>query len=391
MSRLLSPRIIGLLLLVALLGGGAWLLRPARSATIQASLSVAEALSAPAAGFARATEPRPFSFPDDHGPHQEYQTEWWYYTGNLDTADGRHFGYQLTLFRRGLTTEPVERASNWATNNIYMAHFALTDVAGKQFYSFERYSRDGAGLAGAEADPFRVWTGAWEAAGAPETGTHLRAAQGPVALDIVARSTKEPVLQGNAGLSQKSDAQGNASYYYSLTRMVTEGTITIDGQSYAVSGLSWKDREWATQALAEDQIGWDWFAFHLTDGSDLMVGQLRRMNGPAEWYGGSFTLENGNNTLLIPGEVEFEILDYWTNPEGIRYPSRWRITVPKIELVVETEPYLPDQELQTAIKYWEGAVRVTGTRNGQPVSGNGYIEMTGYSDQENSTVPNRGQ
>src|SRR4051812_22005971 len=129
------------------------------------------------AGFARATAPREFVFPQDHGPHPEYAIEWWYYTGNLDTAQGRHFGYQLTFFRIGLTPMPIARASDFATSNIYMAHFALTDVANQKFYAFERFSRSAAGLAGAQAQPFRVWLEDWDAAGADGLPMRLQAAQ----------------------------------------------------------------------------------------------------------------------------------------------------------------------------------------------------------------------
>ena len=210
------------LLVAALLLAGAWLLRPAQSAPLEAGLTVAEALGARAEGYLRAEQPRQFSFPADHGPHEGFRTEWWYYTGNLDTADGRHFGFQLTFFRNALTPEPAQRDSAWATRNVYMAHFALSDPSGERFYAFDRYSRDGAGLAGAQAEPFRVWTESWEATGAPESGTRLRAAQDDIAIDLVARGAKPPVLQGDDGLAKKGEQSGRATYYYSLTRMKTQ-------------------------------------------------------------------------------------------------------------------------------------------------------------------------
>lgn len=386
--RILLP----LALLLALLGGLALALRPSSAAPIGATLTVNEALTADdATGFARATEPRSFTFPADHGPHAEYQTEWWYYTGNLEGEDGRHWGFQLTFFRRSLTAEPQQRSSNWAAENIYMAHFALTDVGGNKFYAFDRFTRDGAGLAGADHAPFHVWTGSWQASGDPETGTRLQASADNVAIDLVARSTKPPVLQGDNGLSQKSSGVGNASYYYSLTRMATEGTITVDGTTYNVAGSTWKDREWSTSVLEQNQVGWDWFALHLDDGRDLMYYQIRLADGTIEpLSSGTLVAADGSTTRIARDEMQIEVLDRWPSPRsGAEYPSRWRVRVPTQGLDLAIDPYVADQELPFSVTYWEGAVRVDGTSNGEPSTGNGYIEMTGYSEQKPSAVENR--
>lgn len=383
---------VTLALIGALLAGLAWLLRPTTPTAVGATLTVSEAINAENAdAFARATEPREFRFPQDHGPHQEYQTEWWYYTGNLESADGRHWGFQLTFFRRGLHPEIIERESAWATSNIYMAHFALTDVAGNQFYAFDRFRRDGAGLAGAQADPFRVWTGNWEASAAPDGGMRLRASEDNVALDLVARNIKPTVLQGDQGLSQKSAGEGNASYYYSFTRMATEGTITVDGQEFSVTGLSWLDREWSTSLLEETQQGWDWFALQFDDDREMMFFQIRLADGSIEpLSGGTFVDTDGSTTRITHDDVQIEVLERWTSPHsGAQYPSRWRMTSPTLGLDITIEPYLSDQELAFSVTYWEGAVRITGTRDGQPIEGNGYIEMTGYTNREQTAVDNR--
>ncbi len=381
-----------LALLLAALGRLAWVLRPAQPGAIGATLTVNQALTADdTSGFARATEPRAFTFPADHGPHAQFQTEWWYYTGNLDSADGRHWGFQLTFFRRALAPEAAERSSNWATNNIYMAHFALTDVGANQFYRFDRFARDGAGLAGAEGVPFHVWTGNWQASGDPESGTRLQASAENVAIDLVARTTKPPVLQGDNGLSQKSSGAGNASYYYSLTRMATDGTITVDGTTYNVAGAAWKDREWSTSVLEQNQVGWDWFAFQLEDGRELMYYQIRLQDGSIEpLSSGILVAADGTSTRIARDEIEIEVLDRWASPRsGGQYPSRWRIRVPSQGLNLLVEPYIADQELPFSVTYWEGAVRVDGTSNGQAIAGDGYIEMTGYSDSQRSVVESR--
>jgi predicted secreted hydrolase len=352
----------------------------------QTRLTVAEALAGSnQQGFAKATEPRPFVFPQDHGPHQEYATEWWYYTGNLDAADGRHFGYQLTFFRFALAPDKPQRPSDWATSNIYMAHFALTDVAGKQFHAFERFSRDGAGLAGATGDPFRVWLESWSAAGQGADGLPMRlhAAQADVAIDLTLERGKPVVLQGDHGLSQKSAEPGNASYYYSLTRMPTSGAIQIGGMRFEVSGLSWMDREWSTSALAPDQVGWDWFALQLSDGRDLMSFQLRLRDGRSDPYSaGTLVSADGTARTLHAGEITLTPEGTWqSSRDGASYPATWRLQVPSANIDLRLTPYHADQELPLSVAYWEGAVQIEGTAGGQLVGGSGYIEMTGYADQ----------
>jgi predicted secreted hydrolase len=356
---------------------------PARP-EVRAGVSAVEAMGAANdPGWARATAPRPFVFPADHGPHQEFAIEWWYWTGNLD-AGGRHFGYQLTIFRRGLTPNPAERGSNWAASNIYMAHFALSDVATGRFYAFERFSRDAAGLAGASGAPFRVFLDDWGAEGSgPEGMTmRLRAAQDDVAIDLTLDSTKPPTLQGDRGLSQKGPSPGNASLYYSLTRMATTGTVRVGEASYPVTGLSWMDREWSTSALEGGIVGWDWFALHLDTGEDLMFYQLRTADGGASPFTkGSLTGPDGAVRQLAAADVRLTPLDTWRSPRsGAEYPSRWRLEAPALGLDLSLEPFLKDQELPVSVVYWEGAVRIAGTAGGRPVGGSGYVEMTGYGD-----------
>jgi len=226
MRRLLATALASLLALAALL----WvLLRPATSPPAE-QFDVAKALGdAPSQGFARATTPRAFHFPADHGPHPGYRNEWWYFTGNLTTDAGRRFGYELSLFRIALSPDASPRASAWGTNQVYMAHFALTDVAAGKFYFYERFARGGAGLAGAQAAPFAVWLEDWRVESDPRDVQtwHLRAAAGDVAIALALTPCKPVVLQGERGLSRKSAEPGNASYYYSLPRLASDGTITI--------------------------------------------------------------------------------------------------------------------------------------------------------------------
>ncbi len=346
-----------------------------------------QGLAAPAdvGGFARATGPLPLSFPADYGPHPDFQTEWWYYTGNLAGEDGRHFGYQFTIFRRAMLppTERAERDSDWGADQMYMGHFALTDVAGRRFHSFERLARGGAGLAGAQAEPYAVWLEDWRVEDVPgQPGvTRVRAAAGDVAIDLLLADAKGPVLQGDQGYSQKGPDPGNASFYYSLTRLLTEGTVTVGEQAFGVAGLSWKDHEYSTSALAPNQVGWDWFAIQLDDSSELKAFHIRQDDGSIDPFSaGSFVDPDGNVTHLSRDDFQIETDRTWRSPRsGGEYPARWTIAVPSLDLRLELEPWLADQELNVSYSYWEGAVKVNGQRAGQPVSGNGYVEMTGYA------------
>ncbi|MHB1005348.1 MAG: lipocalin-like domain-containing protein [Chloroflexota bacterium] len=388
--RTLSLLALALVVLVALGGSAYALSRPEAPPEVKARLAVAEALGGDGSGFARATDPRPFAFPQDHGPHPDYRSEWWYYTGNLATADGRHFGFQLTFFRTALAPGAAARASDWATNQMYMAHFALSDVDGKRFYNFERFSRGAAGLAGAEASPFRVWLDDWSATGSGGNTlapVRLRAAQGDVSLDLILAPGKPLVLQGDRGLSRKGPEPGNASYYYSFTRLPTTGSVRVDGTTFPISGQSWMDREWSTSSLGADLVGWDWFALQLSDGRDLMFYRLRRKDGTADpLSGGLLVAPDGSTRALALADVVVAEQGQWRGPrDGATYPARWRLQVPAEGIDLEITPYLPDQELDVSVRYWEGAVHFAGTAAGRPVTGDGYVELTGYADSLSDT------
>jgi predicted secreted hydrolase len=527
-SSLLPSPLLACLALVAALAGCA-----RTTETAPPSLDLAAVLGGPAeAGFARALAPRDFTFPADHGPHPEFRSEWWYYTGNLATDAGRPFGFQLTFFRTSLappTADPT-RASAWATPEVWMAHLAVSDPEGGRFYACERFARQALGLAGAEADPFAVWLGSWEARNRPRGRTPTQSlgrslaeqaqgggrseaegeakdlagatpdptveatqalvpgmervelaafAVGPTrdcrplspnerpgeavsgdpnpspahrpssspqgielptdafGLALALEPRKAATLQGDRGLSQKGDQPGNASLYYSLTRLGASGEITAGGRRYAVTGTAWLDREWSTSALSADEVGWDWFALQLDDGSELMLYQLRRRDGTisphssGSWIApaadqaadhspgtsiagiaSSGRIERGANSglgatgsmytagdtaaataatptaeqrravaqTLAAGDFRLEASDLWTSPRGGRYPARWRISVPSADIALEVVPRLADQELAVSLRYWEGAVTVQGRVRGAPVSGVGYVELTGYAE-----------
>jgi predicted secreted hydrolase len=342
-----------------------------------------ETLLAPAAPqeFAFAESPRAFDFPRDHGPHREFRHEWWYLTGHLDAADGERFGFELTFFRYalGARAQAASGTSRWRADQVYVAHFAITDVRRDRFHFAERRDREALELAGARAEPLRVWLQDWvlESDG---SRWHLAAGDADYALRLDLRAASAPILNGDAGLSRKSAGPGAASYYYSIPVLTAEGTLTRGAQSQDVRGTAWLDREWGSGALAADQEGWDWFALQLEDGRALMFYALRKRGGARDPFSaGTWVDANGTTRALASGDVGIEVLDRWESPRGGTYPARWRLRVQSLALDLELAPVIADQELGTTPRYWEGAVEVIGLQNGRKIGGRGYVELTGYA------------
>ncbi|MCK6577435.1 MAG: carotenoid 1,2-hydratase [Anaerolineae bacterium] len=339
------------------------------------------------AGYARAVEPWDWQFPVDFGAHPEFQTEWWYYTGNLATEEGRRFGFQFTIFRRSITPAVEATESEWRTNQVYMAHFAVSDIADQRFFHESRLVRGAADLAGAVLTPnYRVWLEDWGISGLnPEaTLTQIQARGGEFALNLTLEQTKPPALHGDDGLSAKSDQVGNASYYYSLTRLLTRGEVRIGEQTYSVTGAAWKDHEFGTSALGEDALGWDWFGLQFDDGRELMVGQIRLLDGGKDPYFGGLLINADGSTRVLPADaIVIDAQGSWTSPHtGATYPAGWTMQIDvgtAAPLVLEVTPLMADQELHDGgIAYWEGAVQIAGSATGY-----GYAELTGYADSLN--------
>jgi predicted secreted hydrolase len=345
-------------------------------------------------GFAQVLGPRGFEFPRDHGPHPEYRQEWWYVTGNLDSTGGERFGFELTFFRFALAPEGVVHAastvassgveSSWRTGQIYMAHFAITDTAREQFRFMQKLSRGAVGLAGARNPPLHVWIDDWSLGTVDPEGSQwtLRAAQSGYELTLDGRALQPPVLNGEQGFSRKSNDPGSASYYYSIPRVAVRGRVVRDGKPVDVQGLAWVDREWGSGSLSSAEQGWDWFALQLQDGTALMFYSLRNHDGSRDPNSaGTWISAAGQSRRLSSEQVQIEVLDYWKNPRGDRYPARWRVRVPTEGIDVEVRPVLANQELITSARYWEGAVDVTGASAGQKTAGRGYVELVGYAAQ----------
>ncbi len=353
--------------------------------------AVLGAASMDATGFTRAITPLAWEFPRDFGAHPDYQTEWWYYTGNLQTDDGQRFGYQFTIFRRGITPEFATSAeSEWRSTQLYMAHFAITDAADGRFFHEERFARGGAELAGAVVEPtYRTWLEGWQVIGLNTDATErqitaaMTSNEDGAAIDLTLSIVKPLALQGENGdgLSAKSEEAGNASHYYSLTRMPTRGTITIGGETFAVSGASWMDHEFSTSALGGDALGWDWFGLQFDDNREMMIGQIRLNDGGRDPnFGGLLVYPDGTTRYLRADSFTLTPTGTWTSPHsGGVYPSGFDVSVDVGEaqpLRFTVTPVLADQELYGGgIVYWEGSVQISGD-----VSGYGYVELTGYVD-----------
>ncbi len=352
----------------------------------RAPMSVSSTLGdANTQGFRKAYQPRTLRFPRDHGAHPDYKNEWWYFTGNLQSNAGREFGFQFTLFRSAQTPEIKDSDSAWSTPQIFLAHVALSDIdSGKMLHS-ERFSRGALGLAGAHYAPFRLWLDDWQVSSLAPICSHcfdnaLSVKTEMFSLHLRLSNAKERVLQGNKGHSVKSTTPGNASYYYSYTRLKTQGDITLADERVNVSGESWFDHEWSTSVLEPDQVGWDWFSLQLSDQSEMMLYRIRHQHDETKDHlRGSLMAANGNVRQLGQGDFQIRAISSWTSPiSGVRYPSGWEIRVPSVQARLTVHPKMPDQEMRLSFRYWEGAVNVGGTMAGTPVGGNGYAELAGY-------------
>jgi predicted secreted hydrolase len=335
--------------------------------------------------YKRALPGREFSFPADHYSHPDFKTEWWYYTGHLESETGKRYGYQVTFFRFGLRDrqQEVKDKAPFFTE-LYMAHFALSDLNRKNFSYRERINRGYQERAGAATDRYLVWNEDWKVEG--DANNHLiQASDRGTALRLKLTSLKPPVLHGQNGLSQKSEGEGRASYYYSLTRMKTEGEIEIAGRKEKVRGLSWMDHEFGSNQLAENQVGWDWFSIQLDSKTELMLYLIRRKDGsPDPYSSGTLVRADGTTEHLRLQDFEIEVLERWKSlKSGGNYPIKWKVSIPAEEIELEIAPEFPHQELitnrSTRVTYWEGAIGVRGVVAKKTVAGSGYVEMTGYA------------
>ena len=331
-------------------------------------------------------------FPRDHGAHPGYRTEWWYYTGNVETKEGRPFGFQLTFFRTQISPPGAEKKwpnnpSRWRTKQIYLAHAALSDLEAQVFRKEEKMARGAAGLAGVrqEREAVSVYLGDWSVR--IGSGTHMLQVLSPeITLDLRAEPQKGPIRHGDDGYSRKGRKRESASCYYSFPRLRISGILKTQGEMYEVKGTGWMDHEFSSAPLEKNLSGWDWFSIQLSNHTELMLYLLRQgKGGNSEASSGTFIGTSGETRHLSREDFDVEVLKQWESPQTEAvYPSRWRIRVPSLALEVEVVPNMKDQELiteeSTGVTYWEGSVSVRGTRDDEPITGIGYVELTGYDE-----------
>jgi predicted secreted hydrolase len=343
-------------------------------------LVLASAVRAAEPDFRQALQPRPWSFPTDHGRHDGFKTEWWYFTGNLKDSAGHEFGYQLTFFRTAFTAEPTTRPSHWAMNDLYFAHAAISDIDGHRFVFKDRLQRGRPGLAWASEKTLDVVLLDWSAKLEGKT-IRLHCAERGFSIDLALANGRGPILQGPGGVNAKGHQPGQASYYYSMTRLHTTGSLVVDGVSHVVAGQSWMDHEFSSNSLSKEQVGWDWMGLQLSDGSDLMIYRLRNKSGATDYLSGTQITADGQPHYLSAANIAMEGSNAWNSPaSGGVYPQIWRLRVTGLPVLIVTS-LMPGQELvtgaSTKVTYFEGAAKVN-DETGKPM-GEGYLEMTGYA------------
>jgi predicted secreted hydrolase len=330
-------------------------------------------------GFLLALPGYEFDFPRDHGAHDGYRTEWWYYTGHLRADDGHRYGFELTFFRVGVRAGEAPappQSSAWKLRHLMLAHFAITDIDGKAFRFYEKLNRSSPFTARAADGYLDVFNEGWRATTLPDGSWRIVAAQNGDAIDLTLRARKPPAIHGENGVSMKATGEGYASHYYSMTRLEAAGRVN----GRACSGQAWMDHEFGSSALRENQRGWDWYSVQLDNDSELMLYVIRRADGtPDVTSSGSLITADGRVIPIRHDQMQITTRRTWKSKKsGATYPLGWKISIPTLRISLTLEPLLDDQELvtreSTRVTYWEGAVSVTGSG----VNGEGYVEMTGY-------------
>ena len=330
-----------------------------------------------------------FAFPRDYFDHEDYQTEWWYYTGNVKAADGHRFGFELTFFRQGVSR--AQGSGPWFVQDLWMAHIALSDITDQRFYFDERLNRSGPGVAGVDAQSGQVWNGNWQAH-ISEQMEELRGVAGKFSFTLQLRPVKQPVVQGQNGVSRKAEGTGHASHYFSVPRLLTTGSIELEGKSYQVEGTSWIDHEFFTGSMATNESGWDWLSVQLADGAELMLYRLRHKDGSIDpSSSGSYVDASGRSQFLSGSDFAMMPTGQtWTSSATkATYPVSWHVSIPKLNVELDVSTPLKSQELASkyGTSYWEGAIDVSGQSAQSPLRGVGYLEMTGYADPGKPIIP----
>lgn len=378
-----GKRLAAGLVLLSAIGAAWWFVKPDSSTRVQATIPITTLLNDSREGFTRTDKPWRFVFPADHGSHPDFQTEAWYFTGHLASPRGQRFGFQLTFFRFALDPQAPQSPSAWATNQIYRSHFALTDLTEEKFYADERYSRAALGLSGATTAPMRVWLEDWRAEMLSNDGGNvafqLHAEAKDARIDLRLQSIKPLVLPEDGDLLP---ASGTGAHLYLAPRMAAQGEVQLGSALYQVTGFGWFDHIWGNIPIGQGQLTVNRFTLRLDDGREILALQLRRRDGSGTPITTGFIIaRDGSVRRLDRRAIELETLDYWDSPrDSTAYPARWRLHIPEEAIELTITPWIDDQEVISAIRYWGGAVALKGSAKGQPITGNGHVELTGYAD-----------
>jgi predicted secreted hydrolase len=341
-------------------------------------------------GFLLALPGYDFEFPRDHGSHDAYRTEWWYYTGHLRAKDGHRYGFELTFFRVGAGVSPLnavdggqkpaEAQSAWDLHHLALAHFAITDIDRKEFRFYEKLNRSSPFTARVASGYLDVFNEGWKATTLRDGSWRIVAMQGSDSIDLTLRARKPPAIHGENGVSVKATGEGYASHYYSMTKLEASGKLN----GRACSGEAWMDHEFGSSALRENQRGWDWYSIQLDNDSELMLYVIRRADGaPDVTSSGSLITADGRVIPIRRDQMQITAKRHWKSKKsGATYPLQWNVAIPSLRITLALSPLLDDQELvtreSTRVTYWEGAVNVSGSFDDVAVNGEGYVEMTGY-------------
>ena len=347
-------------------------------------ISVASIMSGEVSGFKKADSIRQFIFPKDHFAHNEYRTEWWYFTGNLFTQEGRRFGYQFTIFRNGILPGSESDSVVISQNSLYSIHIGISDIQNQKFYSYERYARALDGLAGSDETAKRIYIEGNEilfdfSNGAELPGFQVNSSTDDFKISFNLVPEKKMVLHGDKGLSKKSNKPGNASYYYSFTKLNTGGELTLQGEKFKLNGSSWMDREWSTSALESDQKGWDWFALQMEDGTELMYFRLRDSTGSTNFQKGTLIQMDGSYDVFTGNDFKITPLKN-AEIDGIKYPVEWEIKIIPLNFVFGVSVAMKNQVHYFRLRYYEGAINAFKKSGNEISKGVGYVELTGYGD-----------
>jgi len=335
-----------------------------------------------------------WEFPKDHGAHHGFNTEWWYFTGHLTSEKKENYGFELTFFRVAPSTKK-QKDNEWVPNEIYLAHFALTDDEAQKFDFFDRLNRDSFEMAGAKSNTLHVWNGDWRVILSGKM-IEIFAETSSIQLQLLLNGSSPIILQGKNGYSQKNHEGSQSSYYYSIPRLAGSGNLKIKNKAKKITYASvWFDHEFFNskmdfrdvsplqQSVGKGYIGWDWFACQLDNGDNIMIAQVRpRDKTKNHYFFGTWSDQLGRKIQLDQSMIDLVVIDTWTSKKSkITYPSKWNIKIIELGIDVKITPSVPNQELNlhhlNRLNYWEGRSSINGSH-----SGFAYVELVGYQKHQ---------